>query len=178
MTERWRPVVGYEGLYSVSDHGRVRGELRTVRTGIQTKSRTVQPQLLGIFPSKFGRRLVSLCNGRQRSFEVAGLVAKAFLGPPGSGKEINHIDGDPTNNHLSNIEYCTRSENLIHALDHGLNPAHGVTHHFSRFTLDDVRAIRSRFADGESRTVLAKAFGVGYDCIYKLTTGRTYRRVT
>lgn len=103
MGEIWKEVIGYEGLYQVSDHGRV----RSVRRGIVLK-----PGAGG------GRRnsylFVVLCVNNVRNNQlVHRLVAKAFLGV--HDLEVNHIDEDPHNNAASNLEWCTRQENVDHS---------------------------------------------------------------
>ncbi|MFF6569797.1 HNH endonuclease [Pseudomonas aeruginosa] len=101
MTE-WREVVGYEGLYRVSEHGEVIGVIR----------KKIKKQ----FPNTSGYMSVGLCaNGRQKNTTVHKIVALAFLDKAFESLEVNHIDGDKLNNHHSNLEWVTRLENLNHA---------------------------------------------------------------
>ena len=98
MTESWRAVVGFEGLYEVSDLGRVRslprkgtkGGLRKLSYNAHQGSGQVQVQL------RKGR-------GRYRNASVHRLVLEAFVGPCPKGQECRHIDGDPKNNKLQNF---------------------------------------------------------------------------
>ncbi len=105
--ERWKPVLGYEGLYEVSSEGRVKsfhnskvGEVR--KLGISKKGyKTVELRKNGI--------------GKLRSVHV--LVCEAFHGPkPSPNHEVNHKgkDGDKTNNRERNLEWTTRSQNAKH----------------------------------------------------------------
>ncbi|MBG5429516.1 HNH endonuclease [Pseudomonas aeruginosa] len=106
MTE-WREVVGYEGLYRVSEHGEVIGVIR----------KKIKKQ----FPNTSGYMSVGLCaNGRQKNTTVHKIVALAFLDKAFESLEVNHIDGDKLNNHHSNLEWVTRLENLNHAKKMGL----------------------------------------------------------
>lgn len=119
--EVWRDVVGYEGIYEVSSHGRVRTKegktTHSVRHGIRTwKSRILKEK------NPKGRDVrVSLWKDKQdKSFLVHQLVGKAFL-PLIPGKDcINHKDGNPKNNHVSNLEWCNHLENNRHAFENGL----------------------------------------------------------
>ena len=105
--EIWKPVVGYEGIYSVSDLGRVRGD----------------KEYKGFFSGRilkplYNQRYFSVGlykHGKQKSYRIHYLVITAFLGPRPKGKTINHKDGIKSNNRLSNLEYCTQKENIIHS---------------------------------------------------------------
>lgn len=113
LMETWRPVAGYEGLYEVSDHGRVRSlpRMRLGRGGkpVRVNGRILKPALVR-YP------MVLLCNDGQRvGHSVHRLVANAFLPPDPVRPEVNHRDGNRQNNHLSNLEWVTRSENVAHS---------------------------------------------------------------
>ena len=100
--EEWRDVVGYEGLYKVSDQGRV----YSVRY-----KREMTPYL-----SKHGYLQVILCNGGEHKIKmVHRLVVEAFRGPIPEGMEINHLSQARSDNRLSNLEICTRRANCAHA---------------------------------------------------------------
>lgn len=123
MTEEWRPAVGFEGLYEVSDHGRVRSLARTQtyegRWGLTT--RLLQGRVLRPYGNGTGYAVVlfSVDSSRYPKL-VHRLVLEAF-GAPAEGREyVNHKDGDKANNVLGNLEWCTRSENMQHAHDTGL----------------------------------------------------------
>ena len=117
--EEWRPVVGYEGHYEVSDHGRVRSLDRTVpHSGYgQIKLRgKVRKQV----PSKSGHLVVCLnMEGVKRFVQVHRAVLLAFVGPPPEGSICCHNDGDPSNNRLSNLRWGDFSANQFDAVDHG-----------------------------------------------------------
>ncbi len=117
--EVWKPVVGYEGFYEVSAFGRVRSldrtSLRANQHGIHLVSLKGRVMKQGLRSTYL---YVNLCVGDVRKKRtIHSLVADAFLS--GSG-EVNHKDGDKMNNHVSNLEWCTRSENHRHALENGL----------------------------------------------------------
>jgi hypothetical protein len=97
MTEKWRDINGYDGVYQVSDLGQVRN--------IQT-NKILHPTRL-----KNERIYVTLSSdGFQKKCTVHSLVGDAFLGECPAGHEIRHKDGDYAHNELSNLEYITRQE--------------------------------------------------------------------
>lgn len=107
ILERWRPVVGFEGLYEVSEQGRVRREGRTDHNMKAHPSRGY----LAVQLWRFGKPSMCL---------VHCLVAEAFLGLRPDGHEVNHKNGHKHDNKLVNLEYVTRSGNLEHAYRTGL----------------------------------------------------------
>ena len=120
MTEQWKPVPGYEGLYSVSDHGRVRSERRVVnrRDG---RTYTFRERILRSGLSR-GYACVVLCrDGTERTFKVHRLVMLAFKGPRPEGNEIRHLNGVKTDNRLENLQYGTQSENTADQVIHGVH---------------------------------------------------------
>ena len=114
-TETWRPVVGYEGDYEVSDHGRV----RVVKEG----RKRVRPvgSILPQFVQSTGRyKTVHLYkDNKGLTVRVHRLVALAFIPNPDNKPQVNHKDSDWSNNHVSNLEWVTASENRKHAYDAG-----------------------------------------------------------
>ena len=117
----WKDVVGYEGIYEVSDTGLVRTHkdktTHSTRHGIRKWKQRILKQKV----SKDNTHRVSLYKNKQeKTWLVHRLVAMAFL-PKVEGKDyINHIDGDRNNNNVSNLEWCNHKENNNHAFDNGL----------------------------------------------------------
>ena len=108
--ENWKDIKGYEGLYQVSDHGDVRSVDR-VTTG--NRNRRIKGKVLKKTKSTTGYFKVELCkDGRAISTKVHRIVAKAFIRNPYGKPHINHIDNNPLNNMVENLEWCTRSYNL------------------------------------------------------------------
>lgn len=98
---RFLPVTGYEGLYEVSDGG----EVRNAATG----------RVLRTFQTRAGYLIVQLFKGgRGKNCKVHRLVAAAFIRPPEGEEQVNHIDLDKCNNHVSNLEWCTAHQNRDH----------------------------------------------------------------
>ncbi|OCB56172.1 hypothetical protein A5722_14855 [Mycobacterium vulneris] len=118
--EVWRSVPGYVGLYEVSDRGRVRS-LGRVRTDRRGRTYRRNPKLLTLCPLKSGHPVVRLY-GRgtgPRTLRVHALVLAAFVGPRPDGLEACHGDGDPSNNHVDNLRWDTRSANVLDSVKHG-----------------------------------------------------------
>lgn len=108
--ETWLPVVGYEGLYEVSNMGNVRSWYRILRNGILTKRET--PYYPRKYKKPSGHLSVWLYkNGKGRSWLVHRLVAIAFLPNPDNLPFINHKDEIPYHNNVENIEWCTPAYN-------------------------------------------------------------------
>lgn len=124
--EIWKDIPGYEGLYQVSSHGRVM---------ILKSPRKIMAQSLKGKPSKqyFGVTLTK--NKKQKTFTVHRLVALAFIGEKPKGTEINHIDLNKLNNHLTNLEYVTHKRNMRHAVE---NNAWGSPTKDDRFEIIDL----------------------------------------
>lgn len=122
MPEQWRPVVGYEGLYEVSDHGNVRSLDRwtTGPSGVRRR-RSGKPMKKNLTSSN-RYPMVQLCrNGTVRGIGVHRLVAMAFLGVPDNADELHvcHYDGDRQNNHISNLRWGTPTDNFHDMQRHG-----------------------------------------------------------
>lgn len=102
MEEIWKPVVGYEGLYEVSNLGNVRG----LKRGKVLK------------PGKGRYLFVVLCkDGIRHETSVHRLVATAFCPNPNNKPEVNHLNEIAEDNRASNLEWCTRIENLTYGSD-------------------------------------------------------------
>lgn len=118
MKEIWKDVDGYEGYYQVSNFGMVRSVDRIVEIVSDHKisKQFVAGRVLKISTSNSGYCLVTLCKGNKtRHFLVHRLVAYAFIDKPTNKHWINHIDNNPKNNMVSNLEWCTPKENSCHA---------------------------------------------------------------
>lgn len=113
MIERWAPVVGYEGVYEVSDRGNVR---RVVQRRHYPAGSLLRPAL-----KQGGYLQVTLGgNSDKKWHRVHRLVARAFLGEPPTPKhEVLHGNGDPADNRLENLRWGTSSENKFDTIRHG-----------------------------------------------------------
>ena len=127
--EHWKPVNGYEGIYEVSSHGRVRSLDRVVTRSDGKVYRYKGKVLSEGLSKRGGYRLVSLWDqGKGQTRHVHSLVAEAFIGTRPEGTEVCHNDGNPANNHLDNLRYGTPSENKLDQVLHGTHYNTAKTH--------------------------------------------------
>lgn len=127
LSEEWRPVVGYEGSYEVSDSGRVQGLDRILHTAQGPKRH--QGKLLALRPHPSGYLQVSLRGARgPQTALVQTLVMASFVGTRPDGMYICHNNGCPTDNRLANLRYDTPSANSRDAVKHGRRPEAIKTH--------------------------------------------------
>lgn len=119
--EVWKQIPNYEVLYEVSNKGRVRSKKGKVTyTEMHGKRLWKSRVLKEKNPNGRDVRVSLWKDGNERSFLVHRLVAKAFIPNPENKPCINHIDGNPRNNHVKNLEWATYEENQNHAFDNGL----------------------------------------------------------
>ena len=112
--EEWRDVVGYEGLYQVSDQGRVKSLDRTFIDKIG-RERYVKERILKPVLTHYGYLRIDLCaSGKRKMFSVHRLVCQAFHDNPENKLDVNHINENKTDNRACNLEWSTRKENCNH----------------------------------------------------------------
>lgn len=122
MEEIWKDIAGYEGLYQVSNMGRVKSLERTRNMNLPShkKPAPVHERILAFGKSLGYHRVVLAKGGINRGFRVHKLVALAFIPNPDNRPQINHKDGDKHNNSVENLEWVTPKENIKHAIENGL----------------------------------------------------------
>lgn len=163
MCEIWREVVGYEGLYAVSSHGRIFGKKKNKH--------------LSFGNGKAGYQLVGLCkNGIRKNHQVHRLVATAFIENSKKKKVVNHIDGDKHNNVVGNLRWSTMSENRKHAYDVGLQfPIWGERSNFAKLKSDDVIYIRELYKNKKpSMASIASMYSITIGAVYLLLHRKTW----
>jgi predicted XRE-type DNA-binding protein len=165
MEEEWRDIPDWEGYYQVSNLGQVKSFHRKGRMLKQGTS------------NKGYRRVVLQNKGIKRYISVHRLVMLAFHGP--SDLTVNHIDGDKTNNALTNLEYCTVSENVFHAFRSGLKiSSKGENHGRSILKEFQVIEIKKLLKEGTlKQKEIGILFGVSPMCIGDIHRGRRWKHI-
>lgn len=172
LSEEWRPVVGYEGRYEVSDRGQVRGLDRLSTDGKRLRGKLLLQSLNNGYP------VVNLCLRKPTRYYVHTLVLETFRGAPPAGFECRHIDSNPRNNQLHNLAWGTPLQNTADKLARGTqfkNPAGKVLH--AKLTEAQVRAALRMKASGMTHRQVADRLGVGRGCIKDIATGKTWRHI-
>lgn len=119
--EIWKDIVGYEGLYQVSNLGRVKSLERTVTIGFGNKKH-LEEKIMS-FSTRSGYSIIVLKkNGTKASKQVHRLVAEAFIPKEDDKNIVNHKDFDRKNNVVENLEWCTQKENIRHSVDRMKHP--------------------------------------------------------
>lgn len=123
----WKDIKGFEGLYQISDDGRVKSLEREVN-GPYGSVHTLKEKELKPWEASGYLRVTLRKDGQESMPSVHRMVAEAFIANPNECECVNHKDGDKMNNNVSNLEWCSYSDNQIHAFQTGLNrPRRKVT---------------------------------------------------
>lgn len=169
--EKWKPVPDYEGLYEVSNLGRIRSVERTVfrkdGTTLHYKGKILHPYI-----GKKGYPVIGLSkNGRAKTYQLHRIVAKCFIPAEEEKDFINHKDGDKANCAAENLEWVTSSENVLHAYRVLCRRPPRLGACGTNFTPDEVRAIRN---DDRSVKVIADEYNTSRENIYNIKKRKTY----
>ena len=142
--EEWVPIKGFENLYEVSNRGNVKS-IPTITYNSNGRPYTRKGRLLKPASKNGYKRVILFSKSKQKSYLVHRLVALSFIENPDNKPYINHIDGDPSNNILENLEWCTPKENVDHAIKTGLSNVKGSNHGSSKLTEREVVEIRNLY---------------------------------
>ena len=146
----WKIIEGFH--YEINEQGIV----RNIRTGSIRNS----------FLRKDGYKGIQLYKKKVYNFQLHRLIAIAFIPNPDNKPFINHIDSNRSNNSLSNLEWVTHQENVIHGYAIGFASNEGSRNGFSVLTEQQVLEIREkRVKEGTTYQKLALLYGVSYGCI-------------
>jgi hypothetical protein len=174
MEETWKAVVGYEGLYDVSDLGRVKSLLPSKQ--FPTAGHILKQRRAGQ-----GYTCVMLYkDGVGKNQYTHHLVMRSFVGPCPDGFNINHNDGNKKNNVRTNLEYVTFSENSEHAYRIGLRaPIDPTGERNGNASLTEAQAITiaTRLHQGERPCDVAKDLGVSPGPVYDISSRRKWKHL-
>ena len=156
----WKEVYGFNN-YLCNENGEIYSLLRN--------------KILKGRSLKGYKRVALMKDGKTIDVLVHRLIAQTFLPNPENKPYINHIDGDKTNNSVSNLEWCTQKENVQHAIETGLKDDRGT--HSSRASCNEekLKEIRSLISEGKRNEEIAKIVGVSKDVVRYIRCNRTYK---
>lgn len=167
QTELWMPVVGYEDIYLASNLGRIK-----VRAHKDCRGREWPEKVIATRVNSKGYVLVNLYNPKEkdiRTFQLHRLILSAFSGYPEDKRmTVNHKNGIKTDNNLNNLEWCTQSENMLHAYRTGLTTR-------AKLTPMDVRRIRILLSQGMTLAVIAGMYNVSRSAIGMISSGANWK---
>lgn len=161
--ELFRDIPGFEKLYQISNFGRIKSFKND--KFIYLKPRIVTDNYLAV-------RLYKNLKGI--NFKIHRLVAEVFIPKLEDKNQINHKDGDKSNNHVDNLERVTSSENIQHAYNTGLMDVKGSKNPFSKLTEKDLPIIRELITQGRSLSSIGKLYNVSRFTIHDIKSGRTW----
>lgn len=173
MSEQWKAIPGFDGRYEASTLGRIRTVEHRILT-MRTATGSEYPKVSLIHdPTQ------PTFKTRSKAFPRHRLVALTFIGPCPSGYEVNHINGDKNDARAENLEYVTRSENMLHV--HRTlktsKPRKGTAHYKAKFTDTDIVRIRQLRAEGMIYKDIAAQYGVRLGTIMFICNGQTWKHV-
>ena len=166
MDEIWRDCLPN---YQASNLGRIRRST--------PGRKTFAGKVMAAKPIKVGYLVVApTIEGKNKTFYVHDLVARAFLGPRPDGLHVNHLDGNKMNNRVENLEYISRKGNMEHAARSGLM-VRGEAHHQAKFSTAGVVQIREQRARGRTFSKLAADHGVSIATAFNAVTGKNWGHI-
>lgn len=165
----WRWIPSYENIYQVSNTGEIRSFSTIDSMGRIHPGRIIKQSLNphnGYFQVGLHKQ------GSAITKTVHILVASAFLGKRPDGYDINHINGNKTDNRLENLEYCTKSRNTIHAIETGLHKRRGQDHPLAVLTDKQIEEIKVKLNDGRLGKDVAAEYGISRSHVSQIKTGK------
>lgn len=181
MKEIWKPVKDFEGMYEVSNTGKV----KSIKRSITTSSGRILPIperiLSGSKDTKGYLQVEFKKNGKRHIYFTHRLVAEAFLELKEGKNQVNHKDGNKLNNSVENLEWVTCQENIIHAWKNNLNkPFLGEKHPNHKLTEDEVRFIKTNYKPRDREfgaNALARRFGVSVSPICEIVNNKRWTHI-
>jgi hypothetical protein len=180
--ERWKYIDGYDGIYKVSTFGRVKAMRRKIK--LRSGFRLHEERIMKLSVNRRGYLYLKLPitakkNGvRYKTYTVHRLVAVAFLKNINNKPEINHKWGDKKDNRITEIEWSTHSENVVHSYATGLKAGKkGESSHYAKFTENDVLEIRRLRQRGVSRGLVAEKFNTSPNYISSICGRASWKHI-
>lgn len=174
----FKQIIGYEGLYSISEKGDVKSESRKINNGVGF--RFSNEFLMKHYDNGHGYNRVCLSNGKSRKFHlVHKLLAIHFIPNPNNYPIINHKDGNKKNNDLSNLEWCDYSHNNQHGYDTGLIKAlQGEKHKNAKLSEKEVlEIIELLYKNDLKQSEIAEIYKVSSQTINSINKQTTWKHL-
>lgn len=173
--ERWKPVLGFQGIAEVSDHGRIRTVDRVTSHGHRRAGQLRKVTYTGT-PDATGRRPYAAVllskNGKKHLVLVHRAVLEAFVGPCPTGQQCRHLNGDSRYNWLGNLCWGTLQENMEDQRKHG-TLARRERHGHAKLTETSVANIRQQ-ARKKSVAEIVASVPVGQSQVRRILAGESW----
>jgi hypothetical protein len=172
----FKPIKGWEGLYSVDEDGNIYSEERMIYSGSRGKYRKAQRRILK--PNLFSRYLFVILreSPRHKMVYIHQIVANTFVPNTENKPEVNHIDGNKWNNHASNLEWVTKSENKLHSTQI-LKRGSGISHGMAKLSEEQVIAIRDERKLGTPFQKIADKYEIAKQTVIGICKGETWKNL-
>lgn len=176
--EIWKDIEGYEGLYQVSNLGRVRSLDRLIDAKGNSK-RFKKGIIFKFAKTHKGYLCATLSNGTSKKIPVHRLVAQTFIPNPMNKPQVNHINGIKTDNRVKNLEWVTGKENVKHAVNNKL--MYGLSGQYNgqaKLTNEQAKQIRKEYvwrSKQHNTNALARKYGVSQHTIYAILYNKRYK---
>ena len=174
--EIFKDIPGYEGLYQVSNLGRVKSLHRTfIRSN--NKIQTIKERILKPFVNHKGYNVIALSKKCVLShFTIHSLVLLVFIGKKPHNLQTRHLDGNKKNNNLNNLCYGTPRENADDKIKHG-HISHSEKHPSSKLKNKEVMKIKRLIKQGITYFEISKSYPVNANAIRDIAKGRTWNHL-
>ncbi len=174
MKEQWKLIDGFED-YEVSNLGRIKSYKNN------------EENILSLNFNNTGYGYATLYGDDRVQFRIHRLVAEAFIPNPNNKPQVNHLDGDKTNNRVDNLEWCTHKENIKHAIENGLfkgflnldgHIMRGELHKDTKFSKEDVLYIRDLYKNTDiNQYEIADLYGVAQSTIERIVNRKNWKHI-
>ncbi len=173
QVEVWKDIVGYEGIYKVSNFGRIKSLEKVFWSSKNNSFSTNKEFIRKLSNTRKGYLRIGLMKDlKQKPFLVHRLVAIAFIPNPENKPEVNHKDGIKTHNYKMNLEWNTTKENVIHSFEIGLSKrAKGESNKCSKLSFQKAYEIRNSSLKNKE---LANIYGVSISSIERVKSNQIW----